>query len=109
MTDLIPDVSQRIVEPAGVEVLVVEGRTVLRRERFGPVRGAILRALRQTTTISVRLDPLAKAAWDLFDGTRTVAQVRRELEARFPRETDIGPRLGRLLGALVSHKMVRLL
>jgi hypothetical protein len=108
MGDRIPDVSARVVEPADVETLVEGGRTVLRRERFGPIGRAFLRLVRQPSAFTIRLDRLASRAWSLFDGKRTVGEVRAMLQAEFPDEPDIGPRLGRLVGTLVSHQMVRL-
>jgi hypothetical protein len=106
--DLIPDVGPRVVEPEPVEVLREAGRVTLRRPKFGPGRSLVLRILRQDTHFTVRLDRLGSAAWALFDGRRTVADVRRQLEADFPDEPDIRARLGKFLGVLVSQRMVRL-
>jgi hypothetical protein len=104
----IPDVSARVPEPAQVEVREESGRIVLVRRRFGPVRRRIVRLLGAQPDLTIRLDPLGSRAWRLMDGRRTVAQVKAELERELPGEPDIGPRLGRLLGTLVSHGVLRL-
>ena len=104
----IPDVSARVPEPADVEVREEAGRVVLVRHRFGPVRSRIVRLFGAEPDLTIRLDPLGSRAWRLMDGRRTVAQVRAALEAEFPGEADVGARLGRLVGTLVSRGVLRL-
>ena len=108
--DRIPDVRARRVVPQPDTHVLEEGlgRVTLRRRRFGPLRARILLLLRQDPDFTVRLDRLGTAAWRLFDGQRTVADVRALLQAQFPDEPDVGPRIGRFLSTLVSHGFVRL-
>lgn len=109
MAERIPDVSRRV--PVRADVASQEqpdGRVVLRRRRFGPVRRAVLRLVGQPADLTVHLDPLGSAAWRLMDGRATVAQVLAALQARFPDERDLAPRLGRYLSALVGQGFVRL-
>jgi hypothetical protein len=102
----IPDVSARVVErDAGS---AEEGGRVTLRKPVGGFRATLLRLARQPTDFTIHLDELGSAAWRLFDGRRTVAQVRAELELAFPGQSDIGPRLGKFLGILVSREFVKL-
>ncbi len=105
----IADVSQRRAVPSdGVTSSVDEhGRVSLRKPKFGRFGSRILRMARMPTDFTVHLDPLGSAVWGLMAG-RTVAEVRVALEARFPTEGDIGARLGKFIGAMVSRGLVRL-
>lgn len=101
--------SQRVAEPAhDVRVEEERGRIVLRRRRFGPVRSALARAAGAKPDFVITLDALGSAAWRLLDGRRTVGEVRVALVAQFPGEADVGARLGKFVGTLVSHHMIRL-
>lgn len=105
----IPDVSQRVAEAA--DVMVEEdahGRITLRRRRFGALRGRVVGWFGASPDFTIRLDALGTAAWRLMDGRRTVAEVRAQLVVEFPGEPDVSARLGKFLGVLVSHEMVRL-
>lgn len=104
----IPDASRAVPRPGDVEARIEEGRAVLVKRRFGPLRRRLLRLLRVEPDLTVRLDGLGTAAWGLIDGQRTVAQIKAELERRFPGEADVAPRLGAFLGAMVSRGLVRL-
>lgn len=106
----IADVSRRVAEHGdGVTAETgADGRITLRRARFGAVRARLVGLIGEPADFTVRLDPLGSAAWLLIDGRRTVAELRAELQRTHPHEADIGPRLGKFLGTMVSHEMVRL-
>jgi hypothetical protein len=107
----IADVSQRVAVPAEgvtVEVDPASGRLTVRRRRFGAVRAKVAAAAGVPPDLTVRLDPLGSAAWKLLDGRRTVGEVRLELARLHPGERDVGPRLGRFLGTMVSNGFVEL-
>lgn len=106
MTETIPDVS-RFVAHRGVDDWSESGgKVTVRRRRFGPVRGAILRLFGIPPVFTVHLDPLGSEVWLLLDGVRTVADVRAALQQTHPGEEDLGARLGKFLGAMVSRRMV---
>ncbi|MEA3135835.1 MAG: hypothetical protein QOC71_116 [Thermoplasmata archaeon] len=110
MGERIPDVSQRVAERVE-EVRSetgVDGRTTLRRRRFGAVKARMVAAAGVPADLTVHLDPLGTAAWRLIDGRRTVGEIRVELLKANPTEPDIGARLGKFLGAMVSNGFVRL-
>lgn len=103
----IPDVSAMVAERASSDwTQEPDGRVSVRRRRFGAGRAAVLRLFGIPPTLTVHLDALGSEAWLLLDGARTVAQVRTALEASHPGEADLGPRLGRFLGAMVSRKLI---
>lgn len=104
----IPDASRAVPRHGDVEARVENERVVLVRHRFGPVRRGLLRAFRVEPDLTVRLDELGTAVWGLIDGRRTVAQIKVELDARFPGQADLAPRLGKFLGAMVSRELVLL-
>ncbi|MCA1812197.1 MAG: PqqD family peptide modification chaperone [Halobacteriales archaeon] len=104
----IPDASRAIPRRGDVEAREEEGRVVLVRRRFGPARRGFLRLLKVEPDMTVRLDALGTAVWNLINGSRTVAQIHAELERTFPGEADLAPRLGTFLGAMVSRELVRL-
>ena len=105
--ETIPDVSRRIALRAEVAWDEAKGRVTVRRRRTGAgVR--LLRLFGVPGEVTVLLDPLGSAAWLLMDGSRTVAEIRTALAARFPGEEGMGPRLGRFLGVMVSKGFVRL-
>ena len=104
----IPDASRAVPRRGDVESRMEEGRTVLVRRRFGPFRRGLLKLFRVEPDLTVRLDELGTAVWDLVDGARTVAQIHQELERRFPGQPDLAARLGKFLGAMVSRDLVRL-
>lgn len=83
--------------PRGVE---------LKRRRFGFLRGSVGRLVGVSPYMTIRLDGLAAEAWLLLDGERSVAQIRDQLVREHPREDDVGPRLGRLLGELASRGFI---
>lgn len=85
-----------------------DGRVLLQRRRFGPIRSAVLRALRMSPDIRVHLDHLGTATWLLVDGQRTVDDIHRELRRQFPDEEDLPRRLGQYLGTLASGRFLRL-
>jgi hypothetical protein len=106
----IADVSRRVAER--VEEVRAEqgadGRITLRRRRFGAVKAKLVAAAGVPADLTVHLDPLGTSAWLLIDGRRTVAEIRAELGKAHPNEADLGPRLGKFLGAMVSNGFVRL-
>lgn len=104
----IPDVSNFIAEPADVAVEDAGDRITLRRRRFGPVRARLAGLVGAAPDFTVHLDALGTAAWRLLDGQRTVGAVRQELQRRFPDVHDVAPRLGKFIGTLASHRMIRL-
>lgn len=110
MGERIADVSRRVAEPA--EGVVAEegadGRVTVRRRRFGAVRSRLVGLVGEPAEFTVKLDPLGSAAWRLLDGRRTVAEVRAELQRLHPGEADLSARLGKFLGTMVSHEMVKL-
>lgn len=109
MGERIADVSRRVAEHGdGVTWEEDAGRVTVRRRRFGAVRARLVGLLGEPADFTIRLDPLGSAAWKLIDGRRSVAEIRAELARLHPGEPDLGPRLGRFLGAMVSHDMVKL-
>lgn len=105
----IADVSARraILADGVVATTNADGRVSVRRPKFGRGGTAVLRAFRLPTEFTVHLDALGSATWELLPG-RTVAQVRVALQEKFPHETDIGSRLGKFLGAMLSRGFIRL-
>lgn len=105
----IADVASRRAKPgAGVTAtLGTDGRVALRKPKFGPAGTRVLRWFRVAPDLTVHLDALGSAAWSLLEG-RTLGQVRKELEAQFPGERDIGARLGKFVGTMVSRGLVTL-
>lgn len=109
MGERIPDVSRRVVERADVAWEEGEhGRITVRRKRFGALRAKLAGAAGVPADFTIHLDPIGSAAWRLIDGSRTVGDLRRELEKAHPGETDMGPRLGKFVGTMLSHEMIRL-
>jgi len=104
----IPDVSRAIPRRGHVDERNENGRTVLVRHRFGPARRGLLRLFKVEADLTVRLDDLGTVVWSLIDGQRTVGQIKLELDARFPGQADLAPRLGKFLGAMVSRNLVEL-
>ncbi len=110
MGERIADVSRRVAE-RGDGVAAEEGadgRITVRRARFGALRARLVGLVGEPKDLTVHLDSLGSAAWRLVDGRRTVAEIRAELQRLHPDEKDLGPRLGKFLGAMVSHEMIRL-
>lgn len=110
MGERIADVSRRTVE-RNPEVSWDEGsdgRITLRRRRYGAVRAKLVGLMGEPPEFTIRLDPLGGQTWLLIDGRRTVAELKAALEQSHPTEGDLGPRLGKFLGTMVSHDMVRL-
>jgi hypothetical protein len=109
MGERIADVSRRVAEHGdGVSWEEDAGRVTVRRRRFGAVRARLVGLLGEPADFTIRLDPLGSAAWRLVDGRRTVAEIRAELARLHPDEPDLGQRLGKFLGTMVSHEMLRL-
>ena len=110
MGERIADVSRRVAEHGeGVTwERGADGRVTVRRRRYGAVRAKLVGLLGEPADFTVRLDPLGSAAWLLVDGQRTVADLRAELARAYPQEPDLGARLGKFLGTMVSHDMLRL-
>ena len=109
MGERIADVSRRVAERGDVAwEQGADGRVTVRRRRFGPLRARLVGLMGEPAEFTVRLDPLGSAAWLLVDGRRTVAELRAELERAHPAEGDLGARLGKFLGTMVSHDMLRL-
>ena len=110
MGERIADVSRRVAE-RGDGVTAEEGpdgRVTVRRTRFGAVRAKLVGLVGEPADFTIRLDSLGSAAWKLVDGRRTVADIRAELQRLHPTETDLGARLGKFLGTMVSHEFVKL-
>lgn len=80
----------------------------LRQKRFGAVRAKLVGLMGEPADFTIHLDPLGSAAWLLVDGRRTVAEMRVELQRAYPQETDLGARLGKFIGTMVSHDMIKL-
>jgi len=108
MTETIPDVSHMVAERATSDWSEAHGRVSVRRRRYSGAKASILRMFGIPAILTVHLDPLGTEVWLLLDGKRTVAQVRIELEKTHAGEPDLGARLGKFLGAMVSRKLVRL-
>lgn len=107
----IADVSQRVAavaEGVSVEEDPASGRLTVRRRRFGALRARMAAAAGVPADFTVHLDPLGSAAWRLLDGRRTVGEVRAELARLHPDERDIGPRLGKFVGTMVSNGFIEL-
>lgn len=109
MGETIADVSARVVERADVRWDEGnDGRITVRRRRYGALRAKVAAAAGVPADFTIHLDPMGSAAWRLIDGKRTVAELRRELERLHPSEGDLGPRVGKFIGAMLSHEMIRL-
>lgn len=106
----IPDASRQVAVPAPDVVATTDahGLVTVRRRRFGRVRAIIGKPFGVAPEFTIRLDRLASQAWGLLDGKRTVGQVHVELARHMPEEKDLPARLGKFLGAMVSHHMVEL-
>ncbi|HUR62405.1 MAG TPA: PqqD family protein [Candidatus Thermoplasmatota archaeon] len=104
----IPDASRAVPRKGEVQERQEDGQVVLVRRRFGWLRRGFLRMVRVDPDLTVRLDLLGAAAWQLIDGERTVAQLHAELQRRFPAQDDLAGRLGRFLGTMVSRGFVLL-
>ena len=107
----IADVSRRVAVPVdgvATEEDPASGRLTVRRRRFGAVRARMAAAAGVPPDLTVHLDPLGSAAWRLLDGRRTVGEVRAELARLHPEERDVGTRLGKFLGTMVSNGFVEL-
>ncbi|HJQ93832.1 MAG TPA: PqqD family peptide modification chaperone, partial [Candidatus Thermoplasmatota archaeon] len=85
-----------------------DGRVTLRRRRFGAVKAKLVAAAGVPADLTVHLDALGSSAWRLIDGQRTVAAIRAELGKENPDQPDLGARLGKFLGTMVSNGFVRL-
>jgi hypothetical protein len=109
VAERIADASRLVPERADVETEEgPDGRLTLRRRRFGAVRGALVGLAGVPRDFTVHLDGLGSAAWRLVDGRRTVGEVRAELQRSHPQEPDLPARLGKFLGTMASHGMLRL-
>jgi len=107
--ETIADVSRRVPERGDVTAESgPDGRVTLRRRRYGALRAKVAAMAGVPAEFTVHLDGIGSAAWALIDGKRTVADIRAELQRTHPGEGDLGPRLGKFLGTMVSHDMVRL-
>lgn len=110
MGERIADVSRRVAERVE-EVRSeegVDGRVTVRRRRFGLVKARLVGMAGVPADLTIHLDPLGTAAWRLIDGRRTVGEIRVELLKAHPSEPDLGARLGKFMGAMVSSGFVRL-
>lgn len=110
MGERIADVSQRVAErnPEATWEQGSDGRVTVRRRRFGAVRAKLVGLVGEPADFTIHLDPIGSAAWLLIDGQRTVADLRADLQRAHPAEGDLGPRLGKFLGTMVSHDFVKL-
>lgn len=110
MGERIADVSRRVAGHGdGVTwQRGADGRVTVRRQRFGAVRAQLAGLIGEPADFTVRLDPLGSAAWLLIDGRRTVADLRAELQRTYPDQPDLTARLGKFIGTMVSHGMLRL-
>ncbi|MGB0652104.1 MAG: PqqD family protein [Thermoplasmatota archaeon] len=102
------DVADHVAEPLVEAEVGDDGHLRLRRRKFGRFGTLVLRVLRISPDLVVKLDDLGAAAWQLMDGKRTVAQVADCLRADRPEEEQIEQRLGSFLGILVSQRLVAL-
>ena len=100
--------SRRVVEQGDGKVRTEEGRIVLVKRRFGPFRRRIVRLFGAQPDLTVRLDALGTSVWGLIDGKRTVGEIHKQLGAQFPDQQDLGPRLGKFMGSMVSRDLVKL-
>ena len=109
MGERIADVSRRVAERGDVVAEEgPDGRVTLRRRRFGALRSRLVGLVGEPADFTVKLDPLGSAAWRLIDGRRTVAEIKGELQRQHPAEADLGARLGKFLGTMVSHGLIKL-
>lgn len=107
MAETIPDVSARHAHRAEGVTWSEEahGRAKLVRRKFGSFGTKVLGLAGVSPDLTVNLDPLGCAVWQLCDG-RTVAAIKQELALRFPGEADLASRLGKFLGAMVSKGLI---
>jgi hypothetical protein len=108
MREVIPDASRQVPEHGDVRVEERAGRVSVVRRRWGPVRRGLARMLRVEPQKAIHLDALASRAWLLIDGRRTVGEIRDLLASEFPGEPNVGARLGKFLGVMLSERMLRL-
>lgn len=110
MGERIADVSRRVAEHGeGVTwEQGADGRVTVRRRRYGAVRAKLVGLIGEPADFTVKLDPLGSAAWLLIDGGRTVGELRVELQRSHPAEPDIAARLGKFVGTMVSHGIIKL-
>lgn len=106
MAETIPDISGMVAERAVNDWSQEHGRVTVRRRRHSGAGEGVLKLFGIPAVLSIHLDPLGSEVWLLLDGVRTVGQVRAELEKAHPGEADLGPRLGKFIGAMVSRHMV---
>ncbi len=84
------------------------GRVALRRRKFGRMGTLLMRLFRMSPDLTVRLDPLGSAVWQLIDDRRTAQEILERLHAKFPQEENLGRRLGQYLSTLASSGFIRL-
>ncbi len=84
------------------------GRVALRRRKFGRIGTAVLRLFRMKPELTIRLDALGSAVWQLIDDQRTADAIVARLKAQFPDEPDLARRLGSYLSTLASSGFIRL-
>lgn len=102
MIDIQDQVPVRLVDVADEDGLVV-----LRKPKMGRFGTGLLRLFRIDPLLTLRLDDLGSDVWRLLDG-RTAGAVLAALQEQHPDEDDLPERLGRHLGTLVGHGLVRL-
>jgi hypothetical protein len=108
MTESIPDASRLVpVRVADHVERLPDGRLRITRRRHGAVGRRLLRMARIDGDLSVTLDLVASAAWELADG-RTVGEMLSALRAQFPAEPDLAARLGKFIGTMASNGFLRL-
>lgn len=102
MGERIPDVAaRRATRDPAVTWSEVAGRVHVVQRKFGAFGTGILKLAHVSPTFTVKLDELGSAVWLLCDG-RTVAEIRAQLETRWPELDDVNRRLGAFLGTMVS-------
>lgn len=105
----IPDISRAIPRRVPVETLERPGGSItLLKPRRAGLRTAVVRMFGVPRVLKVNLDAMGSDVWRLIDGARTVADIRAELAARHPGETELPRRLGAYFSVLVSKGLVDL-
>ncbi len=102
------DASNRVPLRQGQWTRDADGRVEVHRQKFGRFGTFLLRMVRIKPHVTLRLDAVGSAAWELMDGERTVEDILPLLEAQFPEEGRLDERLAVYLSRLVRSGVVAL-
>lgn len=94
-----------------VETWTVDGATgcvvVTHRKALGSVEARLTRLLRGTTVVNRPLDEFGSAIWLMCDGSHTVEEIARSLEARYHERFEPAlPRTLKFVEVLAQRRLV---